>query len=368
MNAKSAGDAVEAELALLRQQINAVDDALLQLINQRAMLALKVGEVKQQEGDRPIFYRPEREVQVLKRVQEANPGPLHNEVVARLFREVMSACLAIEKPMTIAYLGPEGTFTQTAALKHFGHAVLTRPLKSIDAVFRDVAAGSADYGVVPVENSTEGVINHTLDGLVHATLKICGEVELRIHHHLMSHLADLTQIRRIYSHPQSLAQCRQWLNRHLPEVVTVEASSNAEAARLAAAEPGSAAIAGEAAALIYGLPMLMENIEDNPNNTTRFLVLGPTAVPPSGQDKTVLLLSARNKPGALFDLLEPLARHRISMTRIESRPSQQGMWDYLFFVDLEGHCDDAQLAPALAELRAEASLFKIIGSFPKAVI
>ncbi len=359
---------VDAKLKKIRVEIDAVDSELLKLFNKRAELAKQVADVKLEAGESVVFYRPEREAQVLRRVKEQNPGPLDSEEVARLFREVMSACLALEKPMEIAFLGPEGTFTQTAVLKHFGHSVMTRPMKSIDAIFRDVEAGSADYGVVPIENSTEGVINHTLDSLVHSSLHICGEVEIRIHQNLMSMADNLADIKVIYSHAQSLAQCRQWLNRFAGDIELIEVSSNAEAARMASKNSQSAAIAGESAAEIYGLKIIERNVEDNPNNTTRFLILGKGETPPSGNDKTVLLISTKNKPGALFDLLEPLSRNGISMTRIESRPSHQGMWEYLFFVDLEGHSQDENVAIALKQLHKESSLFKVLGSFPKAVL
>jgi chorismate mutase/prephenate dehydratase len=359
---------VEEKLQKIREEIDAVDGQLLALVNRRAQLAQKVAEVKMGAGEEVLFYRPEREAQVLRRVKAENPGPLDSEEVARLFREVMSACLALEKPMEIAFLGPEGTFTQEAALKHFGHSVITRPMVSIDAIFRDVEAGSADYGVVPIENSTEGVINHTLDSLVNSSLLICGEVEIRIHQNVMSRADKLSDLKVIYSHAQSLAQCRQWINRHTNNVELIDVSSNAEAARRAAENPQSAAIAGESAAEIYDLKIIEHNIEDNPNNTTRFLILGKSETPPSGTDKTVLLVSTKNKPGALFDLLQPIARNGISMTRIESRPSRQGMWEYLFFVDLDGHIQDEKVAIALEQLRNDASLFKVLGSFPKAVL
>lgn len=358
----------ELKLQAIRDRIDALDEQVQTLINERAKLAQEVAQVKQESGDAPVFYRPEREAQVLRRVKERNQGPLPAENMARLFREIMSACLALEHPMKIAFLGPEGTFTQAAAIKHFGHAVETVPMAAIDEVFREVEAGSADYGVVPVENSTEGVINHTLDMLLNSSLTICGEVEIRIHHHLMSKVDALDKIRRIYSHSQSLAQCREWLDAHLYGVERENVSSNAEAARRASREEGSAAVAGEMAAELYGLRILERNIEDRPNNTTRFLVLGKNPVPPSGKDKTSLLVSTRNKPGALFQLLEPIARNGLSMTRIESRPSRQGLWDYVFFVDIEGHRQDEKVASTLRELEQEASLLKIIGSYPKAVI
>ena len=359
---------LQAKLGVIRERIDSLDQQLQELLNERAALAQNVAEIKLEAGDSSNFYRPEREIQVLRKVQERQTGPLSKEEMARLFREVMSACLALEQPLTVAFLGPEGTFTQAATLKHFGHSVITQSQKSIDAIFREVAAGSVDYGMVPVENSTEGVINHTLDQLVNSSLKICGEVALRIHHHLMGLDSELSAVKMIYSHAQSLAQCRQWLNKHVQDIELIDVSSNAEAARRASIEPGAAAIAGETAAEIYGLNLIEKNIEDNPDNTTRFLILGRSAVPPSGDDKTVLLVSAQNRPGALFDLLKPLANNNVSMSRIESRPSQQGMWDYLFFVDIDGHCEEERIASALVELKAEASLFKILGSFPKAVM
>lgn len=359
----------EEELLTIRNRIDSLDEQLQGLINQRAALAQEVARVKLAAGgEAATFYRPEREAQVLRKVIERNEGPLSGEEVARLFREIMSACLALERPMRIAFLGPEGTFTQAAALKHFGHSVQTLPLTAIDEVFREVESGSADYGVVPVENSTEGVINHTLDMLINSPLKICGEVELRIHQHLMGKMTDVAAIQRVYSHPQSLAQCREWLDGHLVGVERSDVRSNAEAARRAAQEEGVAAVAGQVAAELYGLNILARNIEDQPNNTTRFLVIGRKAVPASGSDKTSLLVSARNKPGALFRLLEPLASSGVSMTRIESRPSRQGMWDYVFFLDIEGHAEDEKIAAVLDQLEAEASLFKVLGSYPKAVL
>jgi chorismate mutase / prephenate dehydratase len=356
------------ELDDLRSRIDTLDCEIQQLINQRAALAQQVAKVKLATGGEPIFYRPEREAQVLLRVKERNQGPLSGEAIARLFREIMSACLALEQPMRIAFLGPAGTFTQAAAIKHFGHAVATLPIGAIDEIFREVEAGEADYGVVPVENSTEGVVNHTLDSLISSSLQICGEVELRIHHHLLSRVGNLASIRRIYSHRQTLAQCREWIHAHLPHAELIDVSSNGEAARRASQEDECGAIAGETAAELYALPILRRKIEDQPDNTTRFLVLGRQQVPPSGRDKTSLLISTRNRPGALYRLLEPLSRHGVSMSRIESRPSRQAMWDYVFFLDLEGHQEDNHVATALNELKAEASLFKILGSYPRAVL
>lgn len=359
------------KLQQVRGQIDGVDREILSLLNRRARLAQDIAEIKDGNNDRPHYYRPDREAQVLRNVAETNEGPLSNEALASLFREIMSACRALQNPMRIAFLGPEGTFTEAAALKHFGHSVERRPLDSIDAVFREVASGSCDYGVVPVENSTEGVINHTLDMFVRSRLAICGEVELRIHHHLLSLSSGagaVSQIRRIYSHQQSLAQCRKWLDLHLPAVERVSVSSNAEAARRAVREPDTAAIAGDIAATTYGLEILSENVEDEPDNTTRFLIIGEQSVPPTGADKTSLLLSARNQPGALYGLLEPFARRGISMTRIESRPSRSGLWEYVFFVDIEGHSHDANVVAALEEIRQHATLLKVLGSYPRAPV
>lgn len=357
-----------SRLQQIRNRIDALDETVLQLFSERAALAQEVALIKQQDGGEN-FYRPEREAWVLRNAMDNNPGPLDNETVVRLFREIMSACLALEQPLNIAFLGPVGTFTQQAVFKHFGHAVKTKPLTSIDDIFREVEAGAAHYGVVPVENSTEGVINHTLDMFLNnTTLHICGEIELRIHHHLMGQVADIGAIKQIVSHQQSFGQCRCWLDRHLPNVEKRLVSSNAEAARLASNSPGIAAIAGKVAAEVYGLSCLVTNIEDCPDNTTRFFVIGSHKVPISGVDKTSLLLSAKNRPGALYKLLKPLAEHGVSMTGIESRPSRKGLWQYVFFVDIEGHSEDPTIALALAELKQNVSLFKLLGSYPRAVI
>ena len=359
----------EAEkLNAIRERIDSIDEQIQDLINERAAAAAEVAHIKQQGGGEAVYYRPEREAQVLRMVKERNKGPLDAEEMARLFREIMSACLALEYPLKIAFLGPEGTFTQAAALKHFGHSVTTMPLGSISDVFQEVEAGNCQYGVVPVENSTEGVISHTLDMFFSSPLQICGEVTLRIHHNLLSNAADLGDIRKLYSHQQSLAQCRGWLDRHLPNVERIAVGSNAEAATIAREDPGAAAIASETAGEIYDLGVLAHNIEDEPGNTTRFLIVGQQEVPPSGEDKTSLLISTRNEAGGLHRLLEPLAQHGVSMTRIESRPSRRGMWDYVFFIDVDGHKDQPHVARALAALEAQAGVYKVLGSYPKAVL
>ncbi|MGD2138145.1 MAG: prephenate dehydratase [Gammaproteobacteria bacterium] len=357
----------EAKLDELRNRIDALDERIQTLINERAACAKQVADVKLTAQGDSHFYRPEREAEILRRVGKRNQGPLPVEEMTRLFREIMSACLALEKPMIIAFLGPEGTFTQGAALKHFGHSVRTLALDGIDAVFREVEAGAADYGVVPVENSTEGVISHTLDLFQHSPLHICGEVELRIHHHLIARSAD-TQITRVLAHQQALAQCRRWLDVNLPHAEHIAVGSNAEAARQAGSSDDTAAIAGDMAAELYGLVAVVRNIEDEPDNTTRFLVIGRESVPPGGNDKTSLLVSIRNRPGALYTVLQHIAEQGISMTRIESRPSRQEMWEYVFYIDVEGHRDDAAVAAALAALGQETVAVKVLGSYPKAVI
>jgi len=362
--------AARPDLDKTRREIDTIDEQIHSLINQRARLAQQVGISKSRDGRTVDFYRPEREAQVLRKARDRNSGPLRDEEILRLFREIMSACLAQQEPLKVAFLGPEGTFTQAAVLRHFGHSVRGLPLASIDEVFHEVEAASADFGVVPIENSTEGTVNHTLDRFLSSPLKICGEVELRIHHCLMGLMGSLGRIVRICSHPQSLAQCRVWLDEHLPEVERIPVSSNAEGARRARDEKGSAAIAGETAAEVYGLKILAADIEDRPDNTTRFFVLGRGLFTPSGADRTTLLLSVghTDAPGALHRLLEPLARHRVSMTRIESRPSHRRKWDYVFFIDLEGHAQEPHVERALAELKRRSSLFRILGSYPQAVL
>ena len=358
-----------SDLEAIRSQIDSLDEQIQSLISARAQAAQAVGSSKAGDQVRTRdFYRPEREAQVLRKVVERNQGPLRDEEMVRLFREIMSACLAQQEPLKVAFLGPEGTFTQAAVLKHFGHSVRALSLSTIDEVFHEVESGVADFGIVPVENSTEGTVNNTLDMFLTSQLRICGEVELRIRQHLLGKVESLEDIQRVYSHQQSLAQCRAWLEQKLPEAECIAVSSNAEAARLARDEDNAAAIAGEAAAEVYQLRVLMANIEDRPDNTTRFLVIGRELFPPSGQDKTSLLLAARHKAGALHDILFPLAKHGISMTRIESRPSNRGKWDYVFFVDVEGHAEDPKIAAALKDLEVSASLFRVLGSYPCAIL
>ena len=345
------------------------------MINERARLARAAGMSKAADGHLVDFYRPEREAEVLRKALERNAaarasGALRDEEIVRLFREIMSACLAQEEPLKIAFLGPEGTFTQTAVLKHFGHSVRALPLGTIDEVFQEVEAGHADFGVVPIENSTEGTVNHTLDRFISSSLKICGEIELRVHQCLMGRMTDLGRIARVCTHPQSLAQCRQWLTENLPDAELVPVASNAEGARRARDETGTAAIAGRTAAEVYALNVLAPDIEDHPDNTTRFFVIGRRIFKSSGADRTTLLVSVghTDAPGALHRLLTPLAKHSVSLTRIESRPSRKRKWDYVFFLDLEGHVDDQNVASALRDLKSQASLYRILGSYPRAVL
>lgn len=355
-------------LSELRQQIDSIDQQILQLINQRANCAIEVAKTKQAEGETGTFYRPDREAQVLRRIKELNPGPLSDNAAAHLFREIMSACLALEKPLEVAFLGPQGTFTQQATFKHFGHAVKDIPVATIHEIFQTVESSHCQFGVVPVENSTEGVIAHTLDRFINSPLQICGEVEIRVHHNLLGKMDSLAEITEVYSHQQSLAQCRQWLSSHLPNVQTTAVSSNAEAARLASLDASKAAIAGLVAAELYDLKVFEKNIEDEANNTTRFIIIGQQQPASTGVDKTSILVSTGNQPGALHRILAPFAEHGISMVHIESRPSRQGLWDYVFFIDIEGHREDPAVSQALTALEKNVKLLKILGSYPKAVL
>lgn len=357
----------------LRNKIDQIDKDIADLISARASCAQEVGEIKKADGlDQAIYYRPEREAQVLRSMMahnEATNGPLSNEEMARLFREIMSACLALEKPIKVGFLGPEGTFTQEAVVKHFGSSAVSLPMSTIDEIFREVEAGSVNYGVVPVENSTEGVVTHTLDSFIDSNIKICGEVVLRIHQNLLvSDVTNIEKITRIYSHPQSLAQCRKWLDAKYPGADRVPVNSNADAAKRIKGEWSAAAIAGTTAADLYDLKVLAEKIEDSPDNSTRFLIIGTQDVKPSGEDKTSLVVSVRNKPGALHDILEPFRRLGVDMTRLQSRPSRSSAWNYIFFIDIKGHTDDDLIAQALEEVTEQAAELKVLGSYPVGVL
>jgi len=356
-------------LKQFRNKIDAIDEQVLQLVNERAKLAREIGHVKE-DG---VIYRPEREAQVLRSMQAKNQGPLSNEAVSNIFRAVMSNCRALEKELSIVFLGPLGTYSEEAALKQFGLGRTAIVCGTIDEVFRTLEADQADYAVVPVENSTEGAVGLTLDLLLSSPVKVCGEVTLPIHHCLLSKQTDISQMSHVFSHGQSLSQCHEWLNRNLPETEREAVTSNAYAAQMIhdlVSTDGTfaAAIASKRAAELFNLNVLAENIEDDPKNTTRFLVLGKHDVAASGKDKTSLALTTKNKPGAMVELLEPLARHGVSMTKLESRPSKQGLWEYVFFIDIEGHQTDEKVQAAIVELEQRASVVKVLGSYPVAVV
>ena len=371
--AKAAADAASSglegkpDLSQVRAQIDGIDQQIQSLIAERARWAHQVGKAKGKLAAAVDYYRPEREAQVLRRVVDRNAGPLSDDVLVRLFREVMSACLAQQEPLKIGYLGPEGTFSQQAVHKHFGHSAHGLPLASIEEVFQEVAAGHADFGVVPVENSGQGTIQVTLDMFLTSPLRICGEVELRVHQYLLSRSGHIEDVERIFGHPQALAQTAGWLRTNLPRVEKLPVASNAEGARRARNSDDAAAIAGESAALVYGLKKIAGPIEDRSDNTTRFLVIGRQPFPPSGNDRTSLLVFIRDRPGALYGVLEPLARRGISMNRIESRPEHGHRWQYAFFIDVAGHCDEAPLKDALEEIGGLGDEVRVLGSYPVAI-
>ncbi len=358
------------DLAEIRKRINKIDEQIQALINERARFAQQVGVAKGELASAVDYYRPEREAEILRAIVDRNDGPLSNEEMLRLFREIMSACLAQQEPLKIGFLGPEGTFTQTAVFKHFGHSVRALPFHTIDEVFQEVESGVADFGVVPIENSTEGSVNNTLDMFLTSPLKIAGEIELRIEQHLLGRMKGLENIERICAHEQSLAQCRGWLREYLPHVELIGMSSNAAGARRARDEEGTAAIGPDVAADVYDLKTLVSSIEDRSDNSTRFLVVGRELLASSGNDKTTLLVSTSDTgggAGVLHQLLQPLAKHNVVMTFIESRPSRRKNWDYVFFIDIEGHADEAPVSDALKVLEKESSLFRVLGAYPKAV-
>jgi chorismate mutase/prephenate dehydratase len=347
-----------------RSRINDLDNQILNLLNQRAEAALHIGDLKRRQ-DVPS-YAPEREAEIFRRLTARNPGPLPAAAITDVWREILSACRALEEPLAVTYLGPPATFTHQAALQRFGAGASYRPTRSIPEAFDEVERGLAAYGVVPVENTTGGAVSFTLDRLIDSDVVICGELLLEISQHLLSRANDLSGIKRVCSHPQGLAQCRAWLGEHLPDVPTEETLSTSLAAELAAADATVAAIASELAARLYGVPILRPRIEDRGHNATRFLVLGRQPVGPTGRDKTSILFAMRNEPGALYRILEPLARLGINLTKIESRPAKQRPWEYVMFVDFEGHRDTAPVASALDELGKRTLFLKILGSYPAA--
>lgn len=352
----------EDRIQPLRAQIDLIDAQILDLLNRRAGLAREVGHVKA-ETDAPV-YRPEREAQVLRGMAQRNPGPLRSADVQVIFREIMSACRALEKRASVAFLGPAGTFSEQAVYQQFGRSVDGQPCNSIDEVFRATEAGTADFGVVPVENSAEGAVNRTLDLLLQTTLTISAEVSIPVHHSLMTRSGSMQGVSRICAHSQALAQCQVWLNQHYPNIQRQAVASNGEAARIASEDPTVAAIAGEIAGQKYNLQIVKAHIQDDPHNRTRFAVIGRLQTGPSDLDQTSLVLSVPNKAGAVYNLLAPLAAHGVSMTRFESRPARMGAWEYYFYVDIEGHAQNEKVALALAELKQNAAFFKVLGSYP----
>jgi chorismate mutase/prephenate dehydratase len=346
-----------------RQAIDKLDAQLVKLLNERTKHVLHIGEIKMRAGEE--IYVPARERSVLNRICKLNHGPITDDQLRAIYREIMSSALALEKTLTIAYLGPEATFTHQAAIRRFGSSLRYAAQKTIADVFTEVSKHRADYGVVPVENSTEGVVTHTLDMFVESDLKIVSQIVLRVQQCLMSNSAR-TQIRKLYVHPQSLAQCRAWIQNHLPRVELVETSSNARSAELAAKEKGSAAIAGLLAAEKYRLDVLEQDIQDNAANATRFLVLGRQCSPPTNKDRTSLMISISDKVGALHHALAAFRRFRINLTKIESRPSKRKAWEYFFFIDCDGHVEDKRVAKAIAHLEQECSYVKVLGSYPNA--
>ena len=356
----------EPTLPALRAQIDAVDRELLALLNRRAALAQTVGEVKKKEGS--VVFRPEREAQVIDGLKAMNPGPLGSDSVAPIWREIMSACRALETPTRVAYLGPAGTFSELAALGFFGSSIVKLPCASIDEVFRATSAGAADFGVVPVENSTEGVVARSLDLFLTTPLFIIGETSLFVRHNLLRRENSLEGIQAVCAHPQALAQCHGWLSNHLPHVERRPVASNAEGARLASLDAALAGVASERAASEYGLHVVAPAIQDDPHNRTRFaIVTHPDRHPQpqaSGHDCTSLVVSVTNRPGAVHDMLVPLKTHEVSMTRFESRPARSGQWEYYFYIDLQGHPDQPHVAAALQELRGVCAFFKLLGTYP----
>ncbi len=369
MTAKDSNEK-SADLDSVRDEIDRLDERIQALISERARLAFRVRESKGEFTHAVDYYRPEREAQILRRITERNEGPLTDAEMMRLFREIMSACLAQQEPLKVGFLGPEGTFTQAAVFRHFGHSVRALPFGTIDEVFQEVESGAADFGVVPIENSTEGTVNNTLDMFLSSPLKIGGEIELRIEQHLMGRMRGLADIERVCAHEQALAQCRGWLREYLPHAELIGVSSNAVGARRARDEAGTAAIGSDAAAEVYDLKLLVNNIEDRADNATRFLVIGRELLAASGEDKTTIMMSTSHTaggPGVLHSLLQPFATHGVNITRIESRPSRRKNWDYVFFLDLDGHAEQAPLSDALEDLKKISSLFRVLGAYPRAI-
>jgi chorismate mutase/prephenate dehydratase len=355
---------LQTQLLPLRERIDAIDGQILDLLNQRARTALEVGEVKQAFDASDAILKPEREAAVIRRLQALNQGPFTAQAVEAVWGQIISTCRGLESTLTVAYLGPQGSFSEQAALEHFGHAINKLRCNSFDEVFRAVEAGQAGAGMIPVENSTEGAVNRTLDLLLNSPLKVLGERSIKIHHCLMTQSGTLEGVKRVMAHPQALAQCQSWLTQNAPDLARDAASSNAEAARVASLDPAVAAIAGATAAQAWNLQLVASGIQDDPQNRTRFLAVGAIETLPSSHDKTSIILAVPNRAGAVYEMLAPLAANGVSMTRFESRPARTGQWEYYFYVDLLGHRDDPAVARALNELKKQVAFFKVLGSYP----
>ncbi|NLC36700.1 MAG: prephenate dehydratase [Alcaligenaceae bacterium] len=354
-----------ARLQPLRQRIDAIDEQLLALLNERARAAQEVGDIKKEfDVDGPVL-KPEREASIIRALQARNPGPFTPEAVDAVWTQIISTCRGLESVLNVAYLGPQGSFSEQAAFEHFGHAIESVRCDSFDEVFRAVEAGQADVGVVPVENSTEGAVNRTLDLLLNSPLRIIGERSIKIHHNLMSQSGSMEGVTRIVAHPQALAQCRGWLMRNYPSMALDAAPSNSEAARMASQDATIAAIAGEYAAHAWDLQVVSSGIQDDPQNRTRFLAVGKIETLPTGDDQTSIILAVPNRAGAVYTMLAPLAGNGVSMTRFESRPARTGQWEYYFYVDMLGHRNDPKVGKALSELKQEVAFFKELGSYPR---
>lgn len=351
------------DLKELRKKIDEFDQKIIQLLNDRTRLVLEIGKLKSEGGQ--SAYAPDRETAIYKKIDELANGPLPKESLKSIYREVMSAALSLEHPLAIAYLGPEATFTHLASISKFGASVKYLPVSTISEVFQEVDQKRVDYGVIPVENSIEGAVSHSLDRFIDSDLKICSEILFEISHHLLSD-SPLKEIKKVYSNPQVFGQCRTWLERNLPRVELIDTASTTQAAQRAKREDGSAAIASKLAATLYDLPIVAASIEDMAHNVTRFLVISRDVAEPSGRDKTSIVVSIKDKVGALYEMLMPIRRHKINMTKIESRPSKKKAWDYYFFIDFEGHVKNPKIKKMLSELEAKVRFLKILGSYPKA--
>ncbi len=356
--------AADKDLQHYRREIDRIDDEILRLLNERSKNVIEIGRLKKQSDRDANLHTPAREAEIIERLTRQNPGPFPNEAIRPVYREIMSASLSLEGPQKVAYLGPRATFTHMACMQKFGSSAQYVPVTGIKDVFNEVERGRANFGVVPIENTTEGVVNHTLDMFIDSNLLIYGEILQEVSHHLLSKTGTIEDIKKIYSHPHAIAQCRNWLETNLPHVPVAEVASTARAAELCVDEPSAAAIASELAGQLYGLKVVRARIEDNMNNFTRFLILSQKSPERTGKDKTSLMLSVKDRVGALYDLLRPFASHGINMTKIESRPSRRKAWEYIFFVDIEGHVEEDRVKKALEEVKGRCLFMKVLGSYP----